>query len=68
MAGTVTATIKLDRKGFVMKEAIPVYAEIKNLSTRRISSTQVSLIQVRFYVLVINQTGLINKEKQEEIF
>ncbi|KAJ8314490.1 hypothetical protein KUTeg_006640 [Tegillarca granosa] len=50
VAGTVTATIKLDRKGFVMKEAIPVYAEIKNLSTRRISSTQVSLIQnVTYY-------------------
>ncbi|XP_060084282.1 arrestin domain-containing protein 2-like [Ylistrum balloti] len=50
IAGTVTAAIKLERKGFVMKEAIPVWAEIKNLSTRRIKSTQVSLIQnVTYY-------------------
>ncbi|XP_064602021.1 arrestin domain-containing protein 17-like [Liolophura sinensis] len=45
VAGTVTATLKLDRKGFTLKEAIPVWAEIKNLSSRRITGTQVSLIQ-----------------------
>ncbi|BFZ25244.1 hypothetical protein BsWGS_28283 [Bradybaena similaris] len=50
LSGTVTAMLKLDRKGYTIKEAIPVYAEIKNLSTRRISSTQVSLIQnVTYY-------------------
>ncbi|KAK3098104.1 hypothetical protein FSP39_016146 [Pinctada imbricata] len=50
VSGTVTAKIRLERKGFVVKEAIPIYAEIKNLSTRRISSTQVSLIQnVTYY-------------------
>ena len=46
VSGTVTATIKLEKKGFAVKEAIPVWAEIKNLSTRRICHTQVSLIQV----------------------
>ena len=46
ISGTVTATIKLEKKGFAVKEAIPVWAEIKNLSTRRICSTHVSLIQV----------------------
>lgn len=46
VAGTVTASLKLDRKGFTLKEAIPVWAEIKNLSSRRITGTQVSLIQV----------------------
>ncbi|XP_052811831.1 arrestin domain-containing protein 4-like isoform X2 [Mya arenaria] len=50
VAGTVTATLRLDKKGFAIKEAIPVWAEIKNLSTRRICSTQVSLIQnVTYY-------------------
>lgn len=50
IAGTVTAMLKLDRKGYTIKEAIPVYAEIKNLSARRIASTQVSLIQnVTYY-------------------
>lgn len=47
VSGTVTATLKLEKKGYAIKEAIPVWAEIKNLSTRRICSTQVSLIQVR---------------------
>ena len=42
----MTATIKLEKKGYAVKEAIPVWAEIKNLSTRRICSTHVSLIQV----------------------
>jgi len=46
VAGTVTATLRLEKKGFAIKEAIPVWAEIRNLSTRRICSTQVSLIQV----------------------
>lgn len=50
VSGTVTATIKLEKKGFAVKEAIPVWAEIKNLSTRRICSTHVSLIQnVTYY-------------------
>ncbi|XP_046353992.1 arrestin domain-containing protein 2-like isoform X1 [Haliotis cracherodii] len=50
VAGTVTATLRLDRKGYTLKEAIPVWAEIKNLSTRRIAATQVSLIQnVTYY-------------------
>lgn len=50
VAGTVTASIKLERKGYTLKEAIPIYAEIKNLSTRRIHSTKVSLIQnVTYY-------------------
>ncbi|KAL4233432.1 Arrestin domain-containing protein 1 [Mactra antiquata] len=50
VSGTVTATLKLEKKGFAVKEAIPVWAEIKNLSTRRICSTQVSLIQnVTYY-------------------
>eukprot|EP00106_Octopus_bimaculoides_P007821 XP_014775263.1 PREDICTED: arrestin domain-containing protein 4-like [Octopus bimaculoides] len=47
IAGTVTASMKLERKGYTLKEAIPIYAEIKNLSTRRIHSTKVSLIQVK---------------------
>ena len=46
MAGTVTAILRLDRKGYVLKEAIPVWAEIKNLSARRIAHTMVSLVQV----------------------
>jgi hypothetical protein len=50
VSGTVTATLKLEKKGFAVKEAIPVWAEIKNLSTRRICSTQVSLIQVCYNV------------------
>jgi hypothetical protein len=45
IAGTVTASIRLEKKGFALRDAIPVYAEIKNLSTRRISHTHVSLIQ-----------------------
>ncbi|KAK6170484.1 hypothetical protein SNE40_018868 [Patella caerulea] len=45
ISGTVTASVKLDRKGYTIKEAIPVWAQIKNLSTRRLASTQVSLIQ-----------------------
>uniref|UniRef100_A0A0B6ZNE3 Arrestin C-terminal-like domain-containing protein n=2 Tax=Arion vulgaris TaxID=1028688 RepID=A0A0B6ZNE3_9EUPU len=50
MSGTVTARLKLDKKGYTIREAIPVYAEIKNLSARRIASTQVSLIQnVTYY-------------------
>ncbi|KAK3593214.1 hypothetical protein CHS0354_002745 [Potamilus streckersoni] len=50
ISGTVTAHIKLPKKGYTVKEAIPVWAEIKNLSTRRINSTRVSLIQnVTFY-------------------
>ena len=52
VSGTVTATIKLEKKGFAVKEAIPVWAEIKNLSTRRICSTHVSLIQVSNVVVV----------------
>ena len=47
MAGTVTAILRLDRKGYVLKEAIPVWAEIKNLSARRIAHTMVSLVQGR---------------------
>ena len=54
IAGTVTASIRLEKKGFALRDAIPVYAEIKNLSTRRISHTHVSLIQVRK-----EQTGLL---------
>ena len=46
MAGTVTAHLRLDRKGYVLKEAIPVWCEIKNLSARRIAHTTVSLVQV----------------------
>ncbi|XP_041354950.1 arrestin domain-containing protein 2-like [Gigantopelta aegis] len=50
LAGTVTAIVKLDRKGYALKEAIPVWAEIKNLSTRRIAWSRVSLIQnVTYY-------------------
>ncbi|CAC5399455.1 unnamed protein product [Mytilus coruscus] len=50
IAGTVTASIRLEKKGFALRDAIPVYAEIKNLSTRRISHTHVSLIQnVTYY-------------------
>nr|KAG5696810.1 hypothetical protein BaRGS_012833 [Batillaria attramentaria] len=50
LAGTVTAILRLDRKGYVLKEAIPVWAEIKNLSARRIAHTQVSLVQnVTYY-------------------
>ncbi|WAR09057.1 ARRD2-like protein, partial [Mya arenaria] len=58
VAGTVTATLRLDKKGFAIKEAIPVWAEIKNLSTRRICSTQVSLIQ-----LSIKPAGIARKVK-----
>ena len=53
------AKIRLERKGFVVKEAIPVYAEIKNLSTRRISSTQVSLIQVIAIKTSVNAVSII---------
>ena len=63
VAGTVTASIKLERKGYTLKEAIPIYAEIKNLSTRRIHSTKVSLIQVSptygFWYLNLSNTKRI---------
>lgn len=46
VSGTVTAKLRLEKKGYTVKESVPVCAEIKNLSSRRISSTSVSLIQV----------------------
>lgn len=50
VSGTVTAKLRLEKKGYTVKESVPVCAEIKNLSSRRISSTSVSLIQnVTYY-------------------
>ncbi|KAL8579601.1 hypothetical protein ACOMHN_025554 [Nucella lapillus] len=50
VAGTVTAMLRLERKGFVVKEAIPVWAQIRNLSARTIRRTMVSLVQnVTYY-------------------
>lgn len=46
ISGTVTAKLHLEKKGYTVKESVPVCAEIKNLSSRRISATSVSLIQV----------------------
>ncbi|XP_076466753.1 arrestin domain-containing protein 3-like [Babylonia areolata] len=50
VAGTVTALLRLERKGFVIKEAIPVWAQVRNLSARTIRRTMISLIQnVTYY-------------------
>lgn len=53
VSGTVTAKLRLEKKGYTVKESVPVCAEIKNLSSRRISSTSVSLIQVIWNVTII---------------